>query len=168
MLRKLEELNPVLIEAGLPAIRIGVGINTGLMNVGDMGSAFRRAYTVVGDNVNLASRIEGLTRYYGVDLLFRRLDRVRVKGKTNAVQMYQPLCRIDAVDAALRQTLEVHDRALDFYLSRDWNNATALFRRLSDKDPALRLYRVYLDRIDQLRNQVLDDDWDGVFERRMK
>src|SRR4029453_17038409 len=89
---------------GWPPVHIGVGVSTGPMNVGNMGSQFRMAYTVLGDTVNLGSRLEGLTKQYGVDVivsgvtmqaipdrLFRELDAVRVKGKKEPVKIFEPL-----------------------------------------------------------------------------
>ena len=110
MLRELHEINKLMTTKGWPEIRIGVGINTGIMDVGNMGSEFRMAYTVLGDAVNLGSRLEGLTKYYGVQLivsettaagleniLLRRLDRVKVKGKNEPVDIYEPVGLTDAL-----------------------------------------------------------------------
>jgi adenylate cyclase len=100
----LPELNPRLEARGWPPVRIGVGVNTGRMSVGNMGSEFRMAYTVMADAVNLASRLEALTRQYGVgilageatraecpDIAFQQVDRVRVKGKDVPVAIFEPL-----------------------------------------------------------------------------
>jgi adenylate cyclase len=181
MLRAMEALREEFAREGLPPIAIGIGINSGVMNVGDMGSQYRRAYTVIGDAVNLASRLEGLTRFYGVnlvvgprtrelatDFVYRRLDRVRVKGKREAVEVFEPLCRIAELDAALRGELETHEQALERFWARDWERAHALFDALRAAHPQTALYALYLDRIGQLRTRALPDDWDGVYERREK
>ena len=181
MLQAVRTLQVELAREGLPEIAIGIGLNSGVMNVGDMGSEYRRAYTVIGDAVNLASRLEGLTKYYGVDVVvgphtrelapgyvYRRLDRVRVKGKRTAVEVFAPLCRSTDLNEGLREELVAHEQALEHFWRREWPEAQALFVLLNESHPETLLYRLYLERIAQLRERRLGDDWDGVYERREK
>ena len=182
MLQETERLQRDFSEEGLPRIAIGIGINTGLMNVGDMGSEFRRAYTVLGDAVNLGSRLEGTTKYYGVGLVvgettkavageafvFRELDLVRVKGKAQAIRVYEPVCRQGEAGEALQQELADYHRFLADFRARRWQEARAGFSRLRDGAPDRRLYAIYLERIEAL---VVDDPgegWDGVYDRTEK
>lgn len=181
MLARTEELKPQLLAEGYPEINIGIGLNTGVMNVGDMGSSYRRAYTVLGDNVNLASRIEGLTRYYDVGLVvgertrehadnftFRQLDLVKVKGKTTGVKVFQPLCQQHQANAELVTELQQHDNALVAYYRRDWTRAQALFNELCRAHPQTHIYTLYLERIEHLKKRNPGPEWDGVYERREK
>jgi adenylate cyclase len=104
MLKECTALNARFAARGWPALRIGVGVNSGTVRVGDMGSQLRRAYTAMGDAVNVASRLEGRTKYYGVgflvgeatrnlveDVVFREIDLIKVKGKDAALRIFEPL-----------------------------------------------------------------------------
>jgi adenylate cyclase len=181
MLDKVEELRPVFMERNYPEVAIGIGINSGMMNVGDMGSVYRRSYTVLGDAVNLSSRLEGLTKFYGIKLLvgeaaikgldgflFRHIDRVKVKGKVKAVDCYEPICALEKADAELRQRVAEYHKALDFYFAQDWNEAESVLKALQQNEPESLLYKVYLERIETLREEVLPEDWDGSFTHTSK
>lgn len=181
MLAKVEELKPIFVAKGLPEVNIGVGINTGFMNVGDMGSMYRRTYTVLGDSVNLGSRLESITKFYGVKLLvgegtydlapqflYRLVDKIIVKGKREPVCVYEPVCRIEDASDSRKQRVEQYNQALEHYYSREWDAAEKMLRQLHKADPERKLYKMYLERIDELRYEVLPDDWMGVFEHRSK
>jgi adenylate cyclase len=181
MLEKVEDMRPGFSERNWPEVNIGIGINTGMMNVGDMGSEYRRAYTVIGDAVNLGSRLEGLTKYYGVRLivsettaagldgiLLRCLDRVRVKGKHEPVTIYEPVGHTGSVPAELVKEVGDSNRALEYYFAGDWEAARMAFQALFDARPKRKLYHLYLERIGELQSQVMADGWDGVFEHTTK
>lgn len=181
MLEKTEELKAQFLEAGLPEVNIGVGLNTGLMNVGDMGSTYRRSYTVLGDAVNLGSRLESLTKFYGIRLLvgeetatdldgflFRTIDKVKVKGKDEAITCYEPLCELaDATDSQ-RQQLGRYHEALDLYYGKAWNRAEEAFSALVEAEPNTLLYQIYLERIATLKESELPENWDGSFTHTSK
>lgn len=171
----LEGLREQFARRGWPPVDIGIGLNTGEMSVGNMGSEFRMAYTVLGDAVNLGSRLEGLTKQYGVriiaseftakrvpDYLFRELDRVRVKGKDRPVVIYEPLGPREAVDGAVRDELELYRHGLQAYRRRAWDEAELQFLNLSRAHPGRRLYTLYLERIQAYRGDPPPEDWDGV------
>jgi len=171
----LRKLDAAFEARGWPPLRIGVGLNTGTMTVGNMGSPFRVAYTVLGDAVNLGSRLEGLTKEYGVtvmcgestraqapDWVFRELDLVRVKGKHEPVAIYQPLGPRNAVDDMLLGELERHHRALSAYRAQRWDEAEREFAGLSQGEHPLPVYALYLQRIAELRRHPPAAGWDGV------
>lgn len=181
MLEKVEELKPIYKERNYPEVAIGIGINSGMMNVGDMGSVYRRSYTVLGDAVNLSSRLEGLTKFYGIKLLVgeaavkdldgflvRHIDRVKVKGKIKAVDCYEPICATKDADAELVERVEQYHKALDCYFAQDWDEAESRLKILQENEPDAKLYKVYLERIEILREQVLPEDWDGSFTHTSK
>jgi len=181
MLAKVEAMKPEMDALGYPPINLGIGLNTGMMNVGNMGSEFRRAYTVLGDAVNLSSRLESLTKQYGVklivgentrkgqdDYIFRRLDKVQVKGKTEPVVIFEPLCLVEEADDALHAALEQHEMALTHYHAREWAEAKELFTALKESDPDRMIYSIYLDRMSSMNELLLTEDWDGTFEHTSK
>ncbi len=181
MLAELRAIQERFQAKGWPAIKIGIGLNTGSMSVGNMGSEFRKAYTVMGDAVNLGSRLEGLTKTYGVQIIvnettaaavpeyaYRELDRVRVKGKDKPVTIYEPLGLREEVDKALRGELKLYREALKLYRGENWDMAELQFLNLANAHPDRALYREYVERIAIFRNSPPPPGWDGVFTHQTK
>ncbi len=182
MLRVVRELDEPFAKRGWPPINIGVGITTGSMRVGNMGSEFRRAYTVMGDPVNLGSRIEGLTKEYGAPIMcseftrnaapsdwsFRELDSVKVKGKNEPVAIYEPMGPKDALDPVVRQELARHRGALKMFRAQQWDQAeNELFSLSRGKFPH-KVYELFLERIAYYRKNPPGEKWDGVFTFKTK
>jgi adenylate cyclase len=181
MLDGLENINRIFRERGWPPVHIGVGINTGTMSVGNMGSAFRMAYTVLGDAVNLGSRLEGLTKTYGVNIIcsettraavaeyaYRELDRVRVKGKAKPVAIFEPLCLAETLDSEWKKELKLYGEALRLYRAQQWDMAEINFVNLQRSSRAPALYKMYAERIVHFRQKPPQDGWDGVFDHQSK
>ncbi len=181
MMESLKTIRQEFREKGWPEVNIGIGINSGLMNVGNMGSEFRVAYTVLGDAVNLGSRLEGLTKAYGVDIIvsastkqavdefiFRELDLVRVKGKHEPVAIYQPIGHKNDIDQDTRTELTSYKQALRAYRQQDWDKAEVDFFNLGQSYPDCQLYQEYLNRISAYRKDPPPADWDGVFTHTSK
>jgi adenylate cyclase len=180
MIKAVGDLEDVFAAKGWPPIQVGVGVASGEMNVGNMGSEFRIAYTVMGDTVNLGSRLEGLTKQYGVDMIvseitrsmvpsfaFREVDLVRVKGKHKPVAIFDPIGRRDELGESDLAALQQFSEALAAYRSQSWDVAEKILNSLKERQEHL-LYNVYLDRINGFRSQPPAGDWDGVFEHLSK
>ncbi len=176
MAAAIRTLNREHAVKGLPAIGVGIGLNTGAMCVGDMGSDVRRSYTVIGDAVNLAARLEGLCRVYGVDVIasdatraqvpgvvWQALDRVRVKGKAVSVSVFTPLARQAAdLSATQIEELRLWDQALQAWHTQDWppcEGCLAQLQRLSEKKV---LYRLYRERLTTQKALPFDPNWDST------
>jgi len=175
MQKECKMLNEKFTARGWPPIRIGVGLNTGNVRVGDMGSRARRAYTVLGDAVNIASRLEGCTKHYDVgilvgeatrrevqDVAFREVDRLRVKGKDVALTVYEPLGPASEVEAATREELGLWDEALRDYRAQQWDSAEARLADLRRRHPECGLYARFLGKIEEHRRVPPPPDWGGV------
>lgn len=177
----LPAVNRTLAQHGWPELHIGVGVNTGEMTVGDMGSTVRQAYTVMGDAVNLGSRLEGITKQYGVgilvgettrkaikDIVFREVDRVQVKGKEEPVAIYEPLGLEGDVGKAVLEELKLWNQALRSYRAQDWDQAEVALLNLSRMAPERGLYGKYMERVAHLRKEPPEADWKGVWKFETK
>lgn len=160
MQKALLGVNQSFKQSGWPSLEIGVGISTGLMTVGNMGSNFRMAYTVMGDAVNLGARLEGLTKEYGVpvvvsaatkaqapEYLYQELDTVRVKGKDNPVTFYAPVCLLSEATQAIKDELALHHAALQYYYQGQWDLAELQWLNLQAKSNGKFLYQKYITNI---------------------
>jgi adenylate cyclase len=178
MREKLIEINAWLAARGATTIDIGIGINSGEVVMGSIGSALKADYTVIGDNVNLASRLEGLTKLYDCPLLIsestldamtrpmpcRIVDLVRVKGKQHPIRIYAPIAAGEMPDAQAQRISDRTAAAFAAYLARDWEGAVAELREWPD-DPLCQAL------IQRCRDYQLHDpgaDWDGVHTMNSK
>ncbi len=159
---ELDSLNKQFERASLPTVTVGIGVSTGLATVGPLGSEYRMDYTVVGDTVNVAQRLEAQTRMYQVpivvsdktadalpDMLFRELDTVVVKGRKKPVTMLQPLGARETADEQVRKHLTLHRQAMEASKAGDWQRATSMFTRLRDEWGPSEMYELYLNGIKQ-------------------
>jgi adenylate cyclase len=181
MVRGLATLNEKLQAAGRPPIRIGIGLNTGLMNVGNMGSERRLSWTVMGDNVNLASRLEGITKQYHVQLIIseatyrhvasqfvcRELDKIRVKGKTQPVNIYE-LMDVAENRSTHESLLRQFDGAMTAYRAQNWNEAANLFAEILTTFPDDGPTQVFLERAVEFSENAPESEWDGVYVMKTK
>jgi adenylate cyclase len=175
MQKVCSQLDAKFSAKGWPALRIGIGLNSGNVRVGDMGSKVRKAYTVMGDPVNLASRLEGRTKEYSVgilvgeatqalvkDVVFKELDRIRVKGKNEPVAIYEPLCMESELSKELREEIKIWRDALKAYRSQNWDQVEMNLLNLQRMNPDCGLYEQYGRRVVHYRRNPPGPSWDGV------
>jgi adenylate cyclase len=177
--RKINEEHRV---KGMPDIGVGIGLNTGSMCVGDMGSSIRKSYTVIGDSVNLGSRLEGLSKTYGVDIVvsestkkrapefaWQELDKVRVKGKDQAVTIYSPQAALDRLSKEQSDEIKLWNSFLKSYRAQDWEQCDLQMLNIersqaskSAKTAKKYLYQLYSERVASMRQLPFDPSWDGA------
>jgi adenylate cyclase len=175
MQRECATLNQKFEARGWPPLKVGIGVNSGPVRVGDMGSKVRRAYTVMGDPVNAASRIEGRTKSYGVgilvgeatrrqisDVVFREIDKIKVKGKNEAITVYEPIGLESQVDKKVMDEMKLWQQTLRSYRAQQWDQAEVNLLNLQRMNPECALYGVYAEKVTEYRRKSLPAEWDGV------
>jgi len=182
MMDRLAELQQEWTKQGRPVLDIGIGINTGIASVGNMGSKLRYGYTALGDNVNLASRLEGLNKEYGTHIiiseftaravtsdffLVRELDLIRVKGKSHPVVIYELLNNQAAQDNGA-ELVGLFSKGRAAYIKRDWHAAKAAFEEVLQRWPSDGPSRLFLARCEEYLAEEPAADWDGVYTMKHK
>jgi adenylate cyclase len=178
MLQTLREMHDRWQARGIPPLNMGVGLNTGPMSVGNMGSDTRFDYTVMGDAVNLGSRLEGTNKDYGTNIvvsqstleevkeegfIVRFLDLVAVKGKAQPVAVYELIGRAGEFGSFTPVILETYERGIQLYRAREFNDAAAAFNEVLAARPNDGPSVMYLERCQELMLAPPPMDWDGVY-----
>ncbi len=180
MMDQLRVLQAQWAREGLPTIDIGIGLSTGRLTVGNMGSGLRFDYTVMGDSVNLGSRLEGLNKEYGTHIIvpkytyediknefvLRELDRIRVKGKKVPIHIFELMGMKG--DQRLSEIAAAFEAGLAAYRRKKWDVAIARFQETLAKNPGDGPSRTFLTRIENLKQLDLPADWDGVYTMTRK
>ncbi|MGE4129984.1 MAG: CHASE2 domain-containing protein [Bdellovibrionales bacterium] len=181
-LKKLFELQQEYEKKGLPTIDIGIGLNTGDVSVGNMGSETVRSYTVMGDAVNLASRLEGINKQYGTRIILsemtyvdvkdsfvcREVDWVRVKGKNLPVKIYELVAEGKISDPKVDEMLKWFQEGYEFYHQKAWQDGLSRFSKALDIVPTDEVSKLYISRCQDYITEPPDDNWDGVFVMKTK
>lgn len=176
-IEKLAEVNIDFKKRNWPEIKIGIGLNTGIMVAGNIGSDQIQSYTVIGDEVNLAQRLESLTKSYQAKILIsentylrvkdefitREVDNVRVKGKNRAVKIYELVAQGSTHEDML--FFDLYHQSLNLFYSKKFNEAEIAFAELLQRKPEDFLCQMYLERSQYCKENPVSDSWDGVFER---
>lgn len=181
MRRGLHDVNRQLLSKGYPEIDIGIGIHTGNVILGNIGSDKKLDYTVIGDSVNLASRIEGITKQYQVPLLISEdtylalpdshaymiVDVVRLKGKQQPVKLYTPaelFKNENGIDMSTPELIRLSERAFSFYQQGNWDEALGIYQQLSNTP----LFEILCDRCVAFNHNDPGKNWDGVYTHTSK
>ncbi len=181
MQQELMIINQEFLANNVDEIGLGIGINSANVIAGNMGSETRLNYTVIGDGVNLSSRLEGLTKYYGVTilvsqatkeqckgLLFQEIDTVRVKGKKQGLTIYQPLGVLSTTSSLELDKVSQFNKVLKHYKRQEWQAALAALTPLKEQSPTTAYYQIYRERLLAKQGKEFDVHWDGTFTHHQK
>jgi len=178
MQKRLAALRPKWKKEGKPAMEVRCGVNTGIMIVGNMGGKDRFDYTVIGDSVNLASRLEGANKQYGSKIMIsdmtfqhvkgkvvvRELDLIQVKGKNEPVKVWELMGMSDmTMTPKEKESLEVYQQGLELYRKRNWQEAIGYMNQAIQLDPTCHVAEIYTQRAGLYQLNPPPDDWNGVF-----
>ena len=177
MQEKLAELNKKWALEKWPVIKIGIGLNTGDAIIGNMGSYKRFDYTAIGDNINLGSRLEGLTKQYKVGILasemtrkkagegfvFRKIDLVQVKGRTKPIWIYELVCRKNEITNSIQERIHTYEQGIELYLEKKWDKAIKEFEKINDASS-----QEFITRCTAFKKNPPSSTWDGVWVMKSK
>ena len=176
MVERLAQVREERHEKGIDKLEVGIGVNTGQATVGNLGSGSFMDYTVIGDTVNLGSRLEGLNKTYGTSIIIseftavrlddrfflRQLDRVKVKGKEDAVGIYELMGFKDRLEPDKIHMAEFFESGLQLYKNRKWRQAVEIFSRILEVNPDDGPSRLYLERSEELLGDPPSSDWEPI------
>jgi len=182
MQKRLQKLKEIWSDQKKPFFSTRIGINTGKMVVGNMGSKNKFNYTVLGDAVNLASRLEGANKLYKTHIIIgeetcsqidesfvvKTLDIVKVKGKTKPVKIFELICLKNDLTQEMESFLSIYEKAFSKIRKRDWKEAIELLQQANRIIPQDSACKIHLTRCKQYITSPPPDDWDGTYQLTSK